>query len=114
MNSLNKVILAGQVTEAGPKLTYGSEGAPHCSFTLLVEESGKEGQAFKLFVPIEVYGAHAEWTAEHLDRGALILVDGKLKWKSTVDKQGMKQGRLVVMAWQVSLVGTPSPAITTN
>jgi single-stranded DNA-binding protein len=72
---------------------------------------GKEGQALKLFVAVEVYGAQAEWTAEHLDRGALILVDGKLKWKSALDKRGMKQGRLMVLGWQVSLVGMP-PRIT--
>jgi single-strand DNA-binding protein len=114
MNGFNKVLLAGQVSEAGSKLSYSASGTPLCTFTLVVEESGKEGQAFKLFIPVEVYGAHAEWSAEHLDRGALILVDGKLKWKSALDKQGMKQGRLTVLGWQVSLVGTPHPAMTTN
>jgi single-stranded DNA-binding protein len=82
-------------------------GRPLCTFTLLLEESGRQGETFQLFVPVEVYGAHAEWIAEHLDRGALILVDGKLKWKSALDKQGTKQGRLMVLGWQVSLVGTP-------
>jgi single stranded DNA-binding protein len=112
MNGINKVILAGHVTEAGPKLTYSPEGTPQCSFTLLLEEAGRDGHVYKLFLPVEVFSTHGEWAAEHLNAGDLILVDGKLKWKTWVDKKGEKQGRLAVMAWQVSLMSTP--AASTN
>ena len=113
MNSINKVLLTGQVTDAGPKLTYSSEGTPQCTFTVLVEECGKDGHLFKLFVPVEVFSAHGEWTAEHVNAGDLVLIDGKLRWRSWVDNKGEKQGKLSVMAWQVSLVGPPA-AVTTN
>jgi single-stranded DNA-binding protein len=113
MHDINKVLLVGQVADAGPKLSYTSEGTPECHLTLLLQETGKSGQVYKLFVPVEVYSAHGEWTAEHVNAGDVVLVDGKLKWKSTIDKQGAKQGRMVILAWQLSLI-TPTPALSTN
>jgi single-stranded DNA-binding protein len=108
MNGINKVILAGQVADAGLKLSYSSEGTPQYHFTLLLEEAGKDGQVYRLFLPVEVFSTHGQWAAEHLNASDRILVDGKLKWKSWVDKKGEKQGKLMVMAWQVSLLGTPT------
>jgi single-strand DNA-binding protein len=101
--NINKVIIAGKVTD-GPKLTYSSEGTPQCSFTLIVEEPGRDGTSFKVFVPVEVFGKQAEPVAEEVNAGDIVLVDGKLKWKSWLDKQGQKQGRLGVMAWAVNVL----------
>ncbi len=112
--SINRVLLVGRVTEAGPKLTYSSDGSPQCIFTLLLEEPAKDGTMFKLFVPVEVFGKQAEPVAEQINAGDTVLIDGKLKWKSWIDKQGEKQGRLGIMAWQVSLVGTTAPAASAN
>ncbi len=116
MLAINKVIVIGRVTDAGPKLTYSSEGTPQCSFTLLIEEAGKDGaNVFKLFVPIEVFGTHGEWVVEHVNVGDLVCIDGKLRWKSWIDKKGEKQGKLGVMAWQVAhLHHVASSAVSTN
>jgi single-strand DNA-binding protein len=102
--NINKVIICGRVTDAGPNLTYGNKGTPQCAFTLMVEEPGRDGAPFKLFVPVEVFGKQAEAVTEQIDAGDVVLVDGKLKWKSWLDKQGQKQGRLGVMAWGVTVV----------
>jgi single stranded DNA-binding protein len=110
MHGINKVIVGGRLTAEGPKLTYSPEGTPQCTFTVRIEEAGKDGATFKVFVPIDVFGAHAEWVAAHVNAGALVLVDGKLKWRSWVDKQGQKQGKLVLMGWQVTLVQPATPA----
>jgi single-stranded DNA-binding protein len=104
MHSINRVLLVGRVTEAGPKLTYSPEGNPQCSFTLLLEDPGPDGKRYKVFVPIECFSKHGEWAAEHLNAEDVVLVDGKLKWKSWLDKQGQKQGRLGVMAWAVTVL----------
>lgn len=113
--SINKVLLDGRVTNEGPKLSYTPEGHPQCALTVLVEEANKEGAMFRLFVPVEIFGAHAEWVAEHVNVGDRVLIDGKLKWKSWLDKQGEKQGRLGVMGWQVSLlVVSPPAAVATH
>ena len=100
MNGINKVLLVGDVTDAGPKISWNEAGSPCTTFTLLLEEAGKEGQTFKLFVPVEVWGKHAEWVAETIAAGMAVLIDGRLKWRSSVDRQGQKQGRLIVTAWR--------------
>jgi hypothetical protein len=37
-----------------------------------------------------------------------VLVDGKLQWKSWLDRKGEKQGRLAVLAWKVDKPETPA------
>lgn len=59
---LNKVLLMGRVTTAGPKLTYSEKlgGYPTCSFWLQVDEPGKDGAVFSSYIPVEITGKHAE------------------------------------------------------
>lgn len=71
------------------------------------------GRSNAAFPPIAVWGKHAEWVAEMIASGMLVLIDGRLKWQSSVDRQGQKSGRLLISAWQVSIVGTPA-AISAN
>jgi single-strand DNA-binding protein len=109
VHAINKVIVMGRVQE-GLKLTYSPEGTPQCSLTVLVEEGGKDGSTYKLYLPVDVFSTHAEWVAAHVNAGDLVLIDGKLRWKSWLDTQGQKQGKLALMGWQVSLL-TPTPAM---
>jgi single-stranded DNA-binding protein len=114
MNGINKVLLVGEVTEAGPKISWNDAGAPCTTFTLQIEEAGRDSKSYKLFIPVEVFSTHAEWVAEHLHAGDPVVIDGKLKWRSSLDKQGVKSGKLVVLGWQVSLLGPRPHAVTTN
>jgi single-stranded DNA-binding protein len=98
------------MTDAGPKIAWNASGSPCCTFTVCLEEVGKDNAVFKLFVPIEIWSKHAEWCAEHLSAGDHVLIDGRLKWRATLDQQGRKEGRLIVMAWQVTLVQPATPA----
>jgi primosomal replication protein N len=91
---VNKVVLTGTVSEAGPKLSYLPSGAPE----------------FKTFIPVYVYGSRAETVAETVEPGMAVLIDGKLAYKSMV-KAGEKAGGLVVTAWAVELIGAESPAM---
>ena len=101
MLTINKVILCGRVTEDGCRLTYTTDGTPHVSFTLLLEEASKQGYTYKLYILIDLFGDKAEQAAETINAGDLVLVDGKLQWKSWLDRKGEKQGRLAVLAWKV-------------
>jgi single-stranded DNA-binding protein len=52
-----------------------------------LSEDGKDDRAFRLYVPVEVWGKqHAEWCAETVASGMTVLIDGRLKWKSSVDR----------------------------
>jgi single-stranded DNA-binding protein len=93
--SMNHVVLTGKCAEPGPKLTYSATSAkPECRLTLVVDK-GKGEQVFSLYVPVFVYGAGAERTAEEIDAGDFIAVDGRLGWKSTLKKDGTKLGLCV-------------------
>jgi single-strand DNA-binding protein len=102
--AINKVLLLGTVTDEGPRLTYAEHGTPQCSFMLLVAEPGKEGATFKLYVPVDIFGDRAESVAETIQNGDVVLVDGKLRWRSWIDKKtGQKEGKLAVLAWSVQV-----------
>jgi single-stranded DNA-binding protein len=109
MNDINRVILTGEIVPGGPKISWNESGAPCTTFTVQLSEVGKDERVFKLYCPVEVWGKqHAKWCAETIASGMTVLVDGRLKWKSTTDRQGQKQGKLIVSAWSVSIVGTPT------
>ena len=79
---LNSVQLIGRISKSGPKLSYASSGAPSCGFTLEVDEIGKGGEVFTLYLPVELWG-QAEIAAETLEPGDEILISGA-KLKSAV------------------------------
>jgi single-strand DNA-binding protein len=106
--TINKVILCGRVTEEGCRLTYTADAIPHCTFTLLLEEASKQGHTYKLYIPIDLFGDKAEQAAETIIADDLVLVDGKLQWKSWLDRKGEKQGRLGVLAWKVEKPTAPA------
>ena len=108
MLTINKVLLCGRVTAEGCRLTYTAGATPHCTFTLLLEEASKQGHTYKLYIPVDLFGDKAEQAAETLTAGDLVLVDGKLQWKSWLDRHGEKHGRLAVLAWQVEKPETPA------
>jgi single-strand DNA-binding protein len=54
-----------------------------------------------VFVDVEVYGKSAESLAQYKQKGAFILVDGRLR-PHTWDKDGQRHSRLSVVADHVS------------
>ena len=103
---LNHVTLTGTL-ERDPITRFADHGTQVCSFTLRLTEAGPAGQAFKLYVPVEVYGQAAEQAGE-LAAGAAVLVAGKLKWTSWTAKDGTKRTSLCVLA---RLVKRLAPAL---
>jgi single-stranded DNA-binding protein len=102
MDSLNTLVLSGAL-ERDPSTSFQDDGQQLTRFTLRVEEQGKAGAVFKLWVAVECYGKTAERAAA-LGAGAVVGVEGKLKWRSTTDKHGEKKGSLCMLARQVSVL----------
>jgi single-stranded DNA-binding protein len=100
---INRVLVAGRVTDSGTKLYYSEQAKPELRLTLMLESE----QGYKTFIPVYAYGDRAERMAELLNAGETILVDGALAWKSALKKDGSKVG-LVVTAWSVAVL-KPSP-----
>jgi single-stranded DNA-binding protein len=112
MVHLNKALIIGRVTSAGPKLTYAENGTPTVSFWLEVTELGKDGKLHTAYLPAEVVGKQAEDIAANLDPGDEICLDGKLRYKSAgVTKDGKKAGGCVVSSWYIMRQSAKTPAM---
>ena len=92
---VNRVVLAGVIGQRGAEVVFQSAGNAVASFTLVLQEPGKNAQLFLLYVPVETFGKGAENVGELLP-GQAALVDGNLRWRAGADG---KNGGLVVTAW---------------
>jgi single-stranded DNA-binding protein len=102
---INRVILAGHVSQYGPKLTYTEQGKPQCSFTLVLTKG-----EFRTFIPVLCVGAKAEDVAEMLEGNDLVLLEGSLSWKAGRTKDA---GKLQVVTFDVERLvthGATAPA----
>jgi single-stranded DNA-binding protein len=106
---LNRAVVIGRVTSAGPKLKYDERANPMCTFWLDVEESGKDGQTRHSYIPIEIGGKLAERTAETLEAGQDVCVEGRLAYRKASGKDGKEKAGLVVVSWYVTHA-RPMPA----
>lgn len=108
---INKVIISGTVADY--KTVVDPDMKVQLSFTLLYQQPyGTQGQVQKLFLPVDVAPSKAEAVAEAIDDGDMVLVDGSLKWRSWIDKKGEKQGKLTVLAWNVTALNTAKVSTT--
>ncbi|MFH1782043.1 MAG: single-stranded DNA-binding protein [Candidatus Omnitrophota bacterium] len=111
MASLNKVFLIGNLTR-DPELRYVPSGAPVATFGLAVNrryvmQSGEKKDEV-CFVRIVVFGKQAESCSQHLSKGRLIFVEGRLQYRSW-EQEGQKRSTLDIIADRVQFLGSPKP-----
>jgi len=105
---LNKVILIGRLTK-DPELRYTPSGAPVASFTLAVDRNftTRQGEREADFIPIVVWQKLAETCANHLGKGRLVAVDGRLQVRTYDDNQGNRRWVTEVVANEVRFLDWP-------
>lgn len=105
---LNKVILIGRLTK-DPELRYTTSGTPVASFTLAVDRSrpNQQGEREADFIPIVVWQKLAETCANHLGKGRLVAVDGRLQVRNYDDNQGNRRWVTEVIANEVRFLDWP-------
>lgn len=96
---MNKVILIGRLTK-DPELRYTPSGAPVASFSLAVDRqfTNRQGERETDFINIVVWQKLAETCANHLGKGRLVAVDGRLQIRSYDDSQGVRRIAAEVVA----------------
>jgi hypothetical protein len=97
---MNCVNLVGTLASE-PKAVSDTQ-TPCCTGRVCLEELGKDGQTYRVYVPLEAWG-QAALTLGGLPVGTPLAISGKLKWKSWV-KDGQKQGTLVVSCFTVEVL----------
>lgn len=98
---LNRIVLIGRLTR-DPELRYTQNGVAVASFTLAVNRNYKnaQGEQEADFIDIVVWRGQAEVCANHLSKGRLVAVEGRLQIRSyeTPDGQRRKVAEVVAEA----------------
>jgi single-strand DNA-binding protein len=108
MASFNRVILLGNVTR-DPELKYISSGTAVTEIGLAVNDrrKGPNGDWIEetTFVDVTLWGRTAEIASEYLNKGAPVLIEGRLKL-DTWEKDGKKNSKLRVVGEKMQLLGS--------
>lgn len=112
MPSTNLVLLAGNLTRP-PDVRRTNNGTAVAAMGLAINERRKDQQGNAIestvFIDIEAWGKTAEYCRDYLQKGAAVLIQGRLKVDSWDDKQtGAKRSKVLVTADRVqNLSGRP-------
>jgi len=98
---MNHIILIGRLTR-DPELNYTKTGKAVCNFTLAVDRPFNKDETD--FIPIVTWGKTAENSANYLDKGRLVAVEGRLQIRSYDDKDGNKRRIAEVVANNVQFL----------
>lgn len=111
MSDYNRVGLAGRLTQTA-ELKQGT-ASPVLTFSIASNRESKNPTGVEVkevsYIDIVVYGKYATALHPYLQRGRLVIVDGRLKQSKWQDAQGQAKGKLQVIAESVQLL-TPTGA----
>ena len=109
MSDVNVVALSGRLTR-DPELTYTPSGTAVLRVGLAVNMSRKSADGKwedePNFVDCECFGRRAEGLARVLGKGQLVLVSGRLRWRSW-ERDGERRSRITVVVGELRLTGEP-------
>ena len=106
MASFNRVILMGNLTR-DPELRYTPNGLAVTTIGMAINNRFKQGEEWKdevCFVDVVVFGKQAENCSEYLSKGKLVLIEGRLQWRSWEDQNGQKRSKHEVVALNVQFM----------
>lgn len=111
----NKAILIGRLVDA-PQLRYTQQGVAVANFTLAVNRPflDKGGERAADFIDIATWRKLAETCANHLEKGRLVAVEGRIEVRSYDDSNGVRRKAFEVVASDVRFLDKPSKKNTTN
>lgn len=101
---INRIVLVGRLTR-DPELRYTPSGKAVASFTLAVNRRfSRQGEREADFIDIVVWDKLAETVANHLGKGRLVGVEGRLQVRSYETQDGQKRKAAEVVAENVTFL----------
>jgi len=99
---MNHVVLIGRLVR-DPELRYTPQGVAVGSFTLAVDRpfTNSQGEREADFIDVVVWRKLAETIAQHLQKGRLVAVQGRLQIRSYEDRDGNRRKAAEVVAHEV-------------
>lgn len=93
MASINKVILVGRLGK-DPEVKYAPSGIQIATFSIATSENIKRGDNWEEKTEwhnIVLFNKQAEYAGEHLKKGNMVYLEGKIQTRSWEDDKGMKR-----------------------
>lgn len=105
---LNRVVLVGRLAR-DPELRYTPSGKAVCGITVAVTRrfANQQGERDADFIDVVLWGKLAETCANHLQKGRLVGVEGRLQIRSYETQDGQKRKAAEVVADNVSFLDRP-------
>lgn len=102
---MNKVILTGRLTQ-DPEMRHTGNGTQVANFTLAVNRDFKnqQGEREADFINCVVWKKLAELVTNHLSKGRMIAIEGRLQTRSYEDNQGVRRKAVEVVANNVEFL----------
>ncbi len=109
MASVNKVILLGHLGQ-NPDLRYTTSGEAVVNLSLATSETWKdratgEKREATEWHRIGVFGKPAEIAAQYLTKGSQIYVEGKIRSKKYIDKNGIERVAFEIISDLFQMIG---------
>jgi single-strand DNA-binding protein len=115
---LNKVLVMGRLTR-DPELKQTNSGVSVVSFSIAVDRDFKDKQTGEKptdFIDCVAWRSTADFVSKYLNKGRMVVVEGKLQVRDWMDKEGGKRKAYEVIADNVYFAdskkesGTPAPS----
>ena len=88
----NRIVLVGRMT-ADPELKYTPQGTAVVNFRIAVDRqfANKQGERETDFIDIVAWRQSAEFASNYLNKGRLVLIEGRLQIRDWQTKEGEKR-----------------------
>lgn len=110
MGTFNRVVLIGRLGRA-PEMRYTPEGQAITRFSLATDRLTRAGAEHETdWHQVVSFGKVAEFAGQHLDRGRLVCVVGRLTYRSWEGRDGQTRRATEIIASEViALDRKPNP-----
>ena len=107
---MNTVQLIGRLTR-DPELHATADAGPVCGLRLAVDRMGRGGEVG--YINVTVWGKSAQACAEHLSRGWLVGVAGRIEYREWSAQDGSKRSGHTIVG-SVDFLAAPRAEQTTE
>ena len=107
--SYNKVILVGRLTR-DPEMRTTNTGKNVAKFAIAVDKRFKpkdSNEPTADFFDVSVWGQTADYVNQYIQKGRMVLVDGRIEMRKYTDKDGQPRTAVEVTADQVTAMDRP-------
>ncbi len=111
--ALNRIILAGKVSDT-PEVVFGNESqTSRAKFTLEVERRrfSEDAPISSDLIPVVFFGKDADMVAEQVKQGSIILIDGSVQTRTSTSPSGNTLYLTEVSGRSISILPTTQSAV---